>query len=193
MKTSLKFLFLILSIQLIFSEIVSSQTISEIAPLKDLKFGISTGFFNKQFEKSYQLGIITEYKKSSPFAFELDLSSELRKVNLESLGRGRKEEFNLDLSLNSKYYFGEKNTWYGKLGYYFNKNLFDISKEDYSVLEENSFNSGIQIGVGRSWNIKKGSTIKFEPILRYNFNPKVLSRDNKADHFHGGIKLGFTF
>jgi len=187
MNNSIRILIILLSIQLIFSLNVNSQTLSESGQSEIFKKGLSFGLFNSRLEKSFQLGINTEYIKSSIFGIELDVSGEYSNRNWQIFGRGISKDFNLDVSLNAKYYFNDKNDWYIKLGYYFNSHLFNLSELNFWEIEGERQNSGLQFALAKNWNLNKGISIKVEPIIRYKFKSFV------SEDFRGGIKIGFMY
>jgi len=170
MKTSISLFALILCVHFTFAQPETIKSNVDTLPIGELKFGLFGGILaNTGRANSYQFGILSEYRHTSIFATEFELSNEYRTNDFSISGRGQKEEINLDFSINAKLYFFRKKNWYGKIGYYLNKHILDTKVSEYYFYSNNdtALNSGIQVGFGYNFKFNNRS-IKAEPIFRYN-------------------------
>lgn len=184
MMNSIKILLILLCAQYTFAQ--SPIELKQDAPHhKDWNFGLYGGYLvGGAIEESVQLGMAAEYSFAPKFAFELELSTEYRTKDHRIFGGWIRKELNLDFSISPKIYFNKKQKWYGKGGIFFNRTLLHNNIEDIgNYSEENNYRYGIQLGIGRTWDMNNNRKIKLEPTFRYR----------KIEGLSAGLKLGLSF
>lgn len=194
MKTSIAICAIFCCIQLAFA---GTPTITPtITPQldtfpKEPTFGLTLGFLNNGSRdlgfNAYQFGFITEIRNTSFYATEIELSSEYRRVNFQRRALGRRNEVNLNLAVNSKIYLGKyKDTFYVKLGFFANRQVWDDGGEDFRGEKfDRDFTTGLQFGVGHLWHFGPNTTnkLRLEPLISW-------VRD---EGFSAGFKIGYLF
>ena len=157
---------------------------------KEPTFGLTAGFLSKgnlRLLKAYQIGVFSEFRTTSFFATELELSTEYKRVNFEDFGQGRRGEVNLNFAVNSKIYFGkEKDLFYMKLGFFANGQIWNDGGDLFSAGNiDRDFTTGIQLGVGHIWDLGPNTSkrLRFEPIISWDSDLE----------FSAGFKIGYLF
>jgi len=174
---------------------LSANTITpqvDTIPFKSWNFGFQSSFLS-DFNgiTTYRLGMFSEHRINERFSIEADINLSRTDANLTEFYQY--ESTDLDVALSAKYRIGSDKSWFLKIGYYQIHNLWNNAAERLNDAFQSSlitypeglrFNirDGLQLGVGKDFNLSHGRAISVESILR-----------RVARKYQGGLKIGFRF
>ena len=142
-------------------------------PFAKWSYGIQAGYFsNSRSLRSFHIGLFGERRFSSLFAIEAELTYAKNYIDWSLFGRENYTSVGPNLSLFSKFYFGNNKRWFSKLGYSFR-----------SKVDPNRDASLIVLGLGHNLKLSNGQDLKLE--LNWS--------RNSAHGLIGAFKIGYRF
>ncbi|MDA8693103.1 porin family protein [Saprospiraceae bacterium] len=188
MKQTLLTVALCLSFFYTHAQLVTPQP--EPLKYKKWNFGLQSSFLaDFDGKTTYRLGMFSEYRINERFSIEADVNLSHTRVNNSNFLLY--ESADLDVALSAKYRLGRDKSWFLKLGYYQTHNIWNNAAERFNEVfpsqslpegQKFSIRDGLQLGVGKDFNLTNGRAISVEGILR-----------RVGKEYEGGIKLGLRF